>query len=133
MKVSKQSRRDAKALFQACRANGTLDENLVRSTVEQMLQLKPRGYFGILTHFQRLVKLDLDRRRASVETALALTPEQETSLKEHLCQRYGDGLSFIFHTNAELIGGMRVKVGSDVFDGTVQGRLKELEESFKAA
>ena len=62
-----------------------------------------------------------------------MSPEQETALKDQLKARYGDGLSYSFETNAELIGGMRIRVGSDVFDGTVQGRLKELGESFKAA
>jgi F0F1-type ATP synthase delta subunit len=29
-----------------------------------------------------------------------------------------------------LIGGLRIRVGSDVYDGSIQARLKALEESF---
>jgi hypothetical protein len=34
MKITKQARRDAKQLFNGCRANGTLDEAKVRQTVQ---------------------------------------------------------------------------------------------------
>jgi len=43
---------------------------------------------------------------------------------------YGPGLNISFSQNATLIGGMRVKVGSDVYDGSVQARLAALQESF---
>jgi len=52
------------------------------------------------------------------------------SVKAHLAQRYGAGLDVGFAVNPALIGGLRVKVGSDVFDGSVMGRLASLEESF---
>jgi F-type H+-transporting ATPase subunit delta len=129
MKVSKQARRDAKELFQACRADGSLDEAKVRQVVQQVIAAKPRGYLAILNHFQRLVKLDLDRRTARVESALPLAEPQQASIRTNLARRYGDGLVFAFQPNPGLIGGLRVQVGSDVYDGSVQARLGELESS----
>ena len=58
MKVSKQARRDAKELFRSCCVTGRLDEAKVRQVVQQVIAAKPRGYIAILSHFQRLVKLD---------------------------------------------------------------------------
>jgi hypothetical protein len=43
MKISKQARRDGKALFKACRVNGVLDETRVRQAVAQVIALKPRS------------------------------------------------------------------------------------------
>ena len=37
-----------------------------------------------------------------------------------------------FSENAALIGGIRVQVGSDVFDGSVRSRLNSLADSFTA-
>ncbi len=51
-------------------------------------------------------------------------------MKENLAKLYGNNLSYSFTENAELLGGMRVKVGSDVYDGSVRTRLAKLEESF---
>jgi len=133
MKISKQSRRDAKSLFRASQIDGLLDENRARQVVDQVLATKPRGYAAILSHFQRLLKLDDAKRQAKIETAAPLKPEVESELKSTLEKRYGKGLHFSFAQNPALIGGMRVQVGSDVYDGSVRARLNELEENFKAA
>ena len=130
MKISKQARRDAKQLFNVCKVSGVLDEGRVRQTVTAVIAQKPRGFVGILSHFQRLVKLDIERRSAHVESAVATSEALQASVKSNLAQRYGQGLNVTFAVNPSLIGGLRVKVGSDVFDGSVKARLAELESSF---
>ena len=133
MKISKQARRDAKALFQAAQVNGLLDENRARQVVDEVLKNKPRNYVGILSHFQRLIKLDQDRRTARIESAAPLSPELQNSYKTSLEKRYGHGLFFIFQENPSLLGGVRVQVGSDVYDGSVRAKLNDINETFKAA
>lgn len=130
MKVSKQSRRDAKTLFGVCRVNGVLDEGKVRQTVTAVIAGKPRGFVATLTHFQRLVKLDLERRTARVENAVESSPALIEAIKANLTRRYGPGLNVSFGVNPALIGGLRIKVGSDVFDGSVAARLAALESTF---
>ncbi len=130
MKITKQERRDAKELFHSCRVNGVLDEGRVRQVVTKVIAAKPRGYVAILSQFQRLVKLDLDRRTALIESAIPLGEPQQAAIKASLTQRYGAGLVYSFAQNASLLGGLRVQVGSDVFDGSVKARLAGLEESF---
>jgi len=128
--MTKQSRRDAKQLFRSTLVNGVMDEAKVRSVVQKVLDQKPRGYMAILGHFTRLVKLEQDRRAAKVESAVALTPEQQSGVSSNLQRLYGNGLNLSFHVNPALVGGLRVRVGSDVYDGSVAARLQELEESF---
>ena len=128
MKISKQARREAKELFRATQVNGVLDEAKARQAVDEVIRLKPRGFLGILSHFQRLVKLDIDRRSARVESVTPLDDAQQSGVKATLTKRYGAGLNFTFAQNPALIGGMRIKVGSDVFDGSIQSRLAQLEE-----
>lgn len=129
MKIGKQARRDAKQLFLTCRVNGLLDESRVREAVTQVIARKPRGYVATLQHFQRLVKLDLDRRTVRVENATETSPELMSSIKANLEKRYGTGLNITFWVNPALIGGLRIKVGSDVYDGSVAARLTALKES----
>jgi F-type H+-transporting ATPase subunit delta len=128
MKISKQARREAKDLFRAAQVNGVLDENKARQAIDQVLVTKPRGYTAILSHFQRLVKLDLARRSARIESVIALDDAQQNNVKVTLTKRYGAGLNFTFQQNPALIGGMRIQVGSDVYDGSIQSRLAQLEE-----
>jgi F-type H+-transporting ATPase subunit delta len=130
MKISKQARRGAKELFRSTIVNGVLDENRVREVVSKVAQAKPRGYFGILSHFHRLVKLEVERRTAKVESAVPLSPEMQADVKNKLGNIYGQGLNISFAQNPSLLGGLRIKVGSDVYDGSVQARLENLVESF---
>jgi F-type H+-transporting ATPase subunit delta len=129
VKISKQARRDAKQLFYACRPKGMLDEAKVRQVVQQVIASKPRGYIAILSHFQRLLKLEVDRRTARVESPVPLAEPQQAAIKSNLTRRYGEGLMFSFTQDPALIGGLRVQVGSDVFDGSVQARLADLATS----
>ena len=130
MKINRQSQREAKQLFQACHVEGNLNENKVRETVKLLMEKKPRDFVAALSHLHRLVKLDVQRRTADVQSAVALNDSQQNQVKENLAKLYGSNLSYSFNENAELLGGMRVKVGSDVYDGSVRTRLAKLEESF---
>ena len=129
MKISRQARRDAKQLLLSCRTNGLLDDGKVRQAVQRVVEAKPRGYVAILSHFQRLVKLDLERRTARIESPQPLVPPQQDAVRANLTGRYGQGLIVRFAQNPALIGGLRIQVGSDVYDGSVQARLRALEES----
>ena len=130
MRVSKQALREAKALYRGCLPEGVLDENRVRQALRELVTRRPRGYVAILTQFHRLVKLYLERRTARIESPVAIPAELSARLQENLTRRYGAGLRCEFSTNPALIGGVRIKVGSDVYDGSIQGRLRALLEGF---
>jgi F-type H+-transporting ATPase subunit delta len=130
MKISKQARRDGKQLFRSCVVNGLLDENRARQAVSAVIAQKPRGYVAILAQLQRLIKLDIERRTAKVESAAVLSPEQQGVVTADLGKKYGAGLNISFVQNPALLGGLRVRVGSDVYDGSVRARLENLRESF---
>lgn len=130
MKGNKQSRRDAKQLFQSCQVDGALDEARVRQAVTLLIEKKPRGYFGTLQELQRLVKLDVNSLSARVESAVALSEAQQQEVRASLGRLKGADVEVEFAENADLIGGMRVKLGDDVYDGSVKTRLSRLAESF---
>ena len=130
MKITKQARRDAKQLFTICCSHGLLDEGKVRQAVQLVIAQKPRGYVAILARFHRLAKLDIEGRTARVESAVPLSGEQEAAVRNNLTQRYGPGLSIAYGLSPALLGGLRIKVGSDVYDGSVHARLAALQESF---
>ena len=133
MKVSKQCRRDAKALFRSCLVNGLLDDDRARRTVDEILSAKPRGYLTMLAHFERLLTIEVQRRSVTVESAAPLNPALEAEIRGDLQKQYGAGLNFTFAVVPELIGGLRIRVASDVYDGTVRTRLDRLREDFEIA
>lgn len=130
MKISKQARRDGKSLFRACLVDGRLDEGRVREAVRRTIEGKPRGYVKALTHFQRLVTLHVESRQVRVENAVESTPEQMAGIQAALEKRYGPGLEVTYWINPALLGGLKIRVGSDVYDGSVRSRLEELKNAF---
>ena len=130
MKGTKQSRRFAKQLFKSCQANGRLDADRTQKSVQLLIEQKPRGYFGILQHLHRLVKLDEASRTARVESAVALEQAQQQDIQDSLNRLKDGNVTVEFAENPRLIGGMSVKIGDDVFDGSVKTRLTGLSESF---
>jgi F-type H+-transporting ATPase subunit delta len=130
MKISKQAQRDARQLFRSCQVNGLLDENRVRQAVTLVLAQKPRRHGEILSRLCRLVKLDVEQRSARVESATPLPADLQADVAGRIKQIYGPGVQISFSQNPALLGGLRVKVGSDLYDGSVGARLKKLEQSF---
>lgn len=130
MKASKQARRDATQFYRSCVVNGLLDEARARRAVQQIVTAKPRGYLGTLSYFRRLVMLDVLRHTAKIESAVALSVDLQAKVQASLLKVYGQGVTASFAQNPALIGGIRVRVGSDVYDGSVRGRLAALERSF---
>jgi F-type H+-transporting ATPase subunit delta len=127
MKISKEARRISRQLFRLCVVDGKLDESRVRAIVSKVSTSKPRSYIGILDYFARQVAAEVERQRAVVESAIALSPDLQNNLKAGLAKKYGRELALEFQVNPELLGGIRVKVGSDVWDGTVRARLEALK------
>lgn len=130
MLTSKQIRRQARQLFQLCKINGVLDENRVRQTVDELFQKKPHKYLQILKIFKRLVKIEIDRNTATVETAVEIDSQLKDSIRENLIKLHGQNLRINFVVNPSLIGGLRVKVGSNVYDSSIITKLQELMETF---
>jgi F-type H+-transporting ATPase subunit delta len=130
MKISKRAQRDARQLFRSCQVDGWLDEGRVRQAITLLSEKKPRGYVAILTRMHRLVKLDVQRRAARVESATVLPADQQAQVTGEIKGKYGPGVEIVFSQNPALIGGLRIQVGSDLYDGSVKMRLEKLEESF---
>jgi F-type H+-transporting ATPase subunit delta len=130
MKTTKKIRHEAKQLLRLCIVNGSLDEDRVRQVVQRVLESKRRGSLALATHFERLVKLDRSRHTATVESAAPLPPDLKANVQVGLERIYGPRIITSFAESPALIGGMRIKVGSDVYDGSLKAALTALENSF---
>jgi F-type H+-transporting ATPase subunit delta len=127
MKLDKDSRKLSKQLFSASLTDGRLDEQRVSAIAREVAESKPRNALGILKEFHRLVRLEAAKHHAVVESAVELDESMTQQLTSSLRAQYGKDLSTEFKVSPELLGGLRIKVGSDVIDGSVRERLNRLE------
>ena len=130
MRIGKRVKREAKQLFRLCLLNGLLDSDRMRQVVGQVITAQRRSCPAVLAHFLRLVRLDCAQHTATVESAIPLPPDLQASTQVSLTRLYGPGIITSFAHRPALIGGMRVQVGSDVYDGSVLAGLAALEKSF---
>jgi F-type H+-transporting ATPase subunit delta len=131
--TAKQVARKAKKLFRLCLVSGWLNEDQVRQVVHKILAERPRGYLRILRQFGRLLKVQQEQHSARVEFAVPSTPDIESSVRHRIESLYGPGIATEFAHNPHLIGGMRIQVGSDVYDGSILNGLTALAKSFGVA
>lgn len=130
MKISKVAASNARRLFGICQTGGRLDEARLRAAIKGLVESKPRDYAGILAALQRLTRLDFERRKVTVESAVELDETTRQRVVAGLAKQYGPDLVAQYQVNPALIGGLRIRVGNDVFDGSVQGRLDRLANAF---
>jgi F-type H+-transporting ATPase subunit delta len=130
MKISKVAATTARRLFGLCQTDGRLDDAKLRTVVSRLVESKPRDYAGILSALQRLTRLDLERRKVTVESAVELDEATRQRIVAGLAKQYGPDLVAQYQVNPALLGGLRIRVGNDVFDGSVQGRLDRLTNAF---
>lgn len=129
MKVSKVAQSTARRIFRLCSKDGQVNEKHLRAAIQKLAEDKPRDYRGMLQALRRLVRAELAKKEVTVESAVALNDTTANQVKKSLASQYGKDLNFEFKVTPELLGGMRIRVGNDLFDGSVKARLEQLQES----
>lgn len=129
MKPTRRTKRAARELYLLCTVDGTLDAARVRTAARYLAASDRRGALALLEAFHRLVRLDRDRHSAVVESATPLGESMREELRRGVVHAYGE-VDTTFTENPALIGGIRIKVGSDVYDGSVRARLDALSARF---
>ena len=130
MKTAKQTQRDARQLFRLCLADGSLDEDRARRVVRGLVDAGRPGALPVLSRFQRLLRLDRTKHSADVTSAVPLPADIRAALEAGIARVHGPGIVTAFAEDPALLGGVRVTVGSDVYDGTIRGALAALETRF---
>ena len=130
MTIARRARQDATRLWRLCLVNGRPDAGRARNVVDGLAETRRTGASVVLAHFLRLVRLDAARWAARVDTAAPLEPAERTAVQAMLVDRYGTRVETVFTVDPALIGGMRVRVGGDVYDGSIQGRLAAIDARF---
>jgi F-type H+-transporting ATPase subunit delta len=130
MKTNKEIRRLSREMVRASFTDGQLDGGKIASLVESLIAKKPRNYIGILQNYKQLLRLEIQKRHARIESATELSAETNSRILQNLKRKYGRDLTTEFVVNRELLAGMRIRVGSDVWDGSVRHRLESLRQQF---
>ena len=126
MKMTRRTKRAARALFRICVVDGALDRHRARRVAMRLAGSRRRGALPVLTAVHRLVRLDHERQTAIVESAVPLDGPTRLQIESRIARAYGPSVQPSFGENPALIAGVRIKIGSDVYDDSVRARLAAL-------
>jgi len=103
----------------------------------KLAQQAVRGFGGrsCAAGLTKLVELAAERRErdvAYVTAAQVLSDEEEARLGAELTRRYGREVSVKVTVDPSVLGGMRVMIGSDLYDGTVSRKLADVRQALAA-
>ena len=66
---------------------------------------------------------------ATVTSAVALTSAEKTALEQKLRAKFNTSLTFEYQMDASLLGGLVVKVGDKIIDGSLASKLNVMRET----
>jgi F-type H+-transporting ATPase subunit delta len=127
MKLNKEIRQLSRKMLQASFTDGQLDPGRITTLVDSVIAEKPRNYIDLLKNYKRLLRLEVEKRRATIETASEVNSDMRSDIVANLKSKYGNDLATEFYVDPQLLGGMRIRVGNDVWDGSVRNRLERLQ------
>ena len=129
MKIDRQSRQLAKKFFRACRKpDGSIDEAAVRGYIQVLGEQKPRNYISIMTQMVRLFELALEENTVRIESATPLADKGASVIRD-LETQFGPASRTTYTENPALLGGLRIRRGNNIWDGSLSGRLDRLQQA----
>ncbi len=101
----------------------------------RLLRRKSRLALGasIASFFRELLDTERGIVRAEVTSAVALDDDQRRRLSEKLARDTGKQVELEAHVDASLIGGMVVRIGDRLIDGSTRSRLRRLRTQLERA
>jgi F-type H+-transporting ATPase subunit delta len=86
----------------------------------------------VLAEFDRYAARGQIQDAARVASAVQLTDAERTRLEEKVRSRYGESLDFEYRVDKSLLGGVVVRVGDKVIDGSVAGKLAAMRHKLES-
>jgi len=96
--------------------------------------LAQRGDLGMLPDIAvalraRMVQTAEAATRVEIVSALPLTEAEKALLTEKLATEYGSGLEFQYRVDPAILGGLIIRVGDKLIDGSVASRLAAMKQA----
>ncbi len=111
--------------------SGRISDERVSAILQVLKEKSPRHLKLILKIYLYYVKQEIRRSEAVLEYAGEIQPAAVEAIERDLSSRYHRSVSSVSRENPDLIAGLRVTIGDDVYDASVAGHLEKLANNVK--
>ena len=129
MKRDQKITRLAKKLVELSKDKGVVTEAKVTEVLAGLKQVQHRHHLTVLKTFLSYLRREIALQTAVVMTPGALSDDALKAIEATYSKMYDRPVSAVIQQATSLIAGVRVRVGDDVYDASVAGRLQRLAEN----
>jgi F-type H+-transporting ATPase subunit delta len=126
MRASKQSNEFARQLFRLSIEGDQISAERVAAVLAHLALHPPRQPLAVLRRYYRLVARQLARNRALVEHGGPVDDGLLRAIEVAFTRKYRRPIAAAARPNPDLIAGLRVRIGDDVYEASVAGQLAVL-------
>jgi F-type H+-transporting ATPase subunit delta len=129
MRADKKTKLLAKQLFKLSLVNGQVSAEQVAGVLGYIEKIEPHHTMTLLKLYHRTIQAEVAKSRAVVEHAGPVTDATLRLIGSTMTRKYQRPVTAAAKPNAALLAGLRVRVGSDVYESTVAGQLATLSSA----
>jgi F-type H+-transporting ATPase subunit b len=100
----------------------SLDQQRQRALIDQFFSGVKAGKVTVLEGER------ITGQSAEVTSALPLTDEEKEAVKSEILAQLGEPATVTFRTDPSILGGLVIRVGDKVLDGSIAGRLEDMRQ-----
>ncbi len=126
MAADKQTKLLAKQLFKLSLVNGVVSPEQVAGVLGWVEKYSPHRPVALLKAYHHRIAVELAKSHAEVEHAGPVTAATLKLIEGAMSQRYKRVVTATARPTAQLLAGLRVRVGSDVYESSIAGQLATL-------
>ena len=119
----------AKKLLELSKDSGVVTESKVAEVLAGFQQVQHRRHLTVLKTFLNYLRREVALQTAVVSTPTGLSEDVIKAIEVQFSKLYNRPVNAVTQPDTSLIAGVRVRVGDDVYDASVAGRLQRLAES----
>ncbi|MSU45770.1 MAG: hypothetical protein EXS42_01230 [Lacunisphaera sp.] len=126
MRGDKKTKLLAKQLFKLSLVNGAVSPEQVAGVLGYIEKVQSRHPLALLKLYHRAIVTEVAKSRAIVEHAGAVSDTTLKLIESAMSRKYSRPVTATAQPCPKLLAGLRVRVGSDVYEANVSGQLAAL-------
>ena len=122
----KQVQQLARQFYKLSFTDGAISSDRVSGVLEYIEKHRPANSMAVLKAYRRLIGAEVARGQAVVEHAGPIDAVALHAIATAMAQKYRRPVTAIQKQNDDLLAGLRVRVGDDLYESSVAGQLGAL-------